>query len=166
MDTEKYFRSLDNNTSETILLAKSCSSVQLNSSLENKWTILQILEHIFLTENVICRIITKPSELKSEQPEIFGNEKIERILLNPEARKIIAPEFLWPKGDIKSVDIFEIKFTENRKLLKQAIVSGKIIIDNRIHTHPFLGAMTISDWLYLIIHHNKRHLNQIKMLMQ
>ena len=38
----------------------------------------------------------------------------------------------------------------------------QLVIDNRVHKHPSLGEMTVSDWLWFMIRHTERHLEQVK----
>ena len=92
----------------------------------------------------------------------MGNEKLQQILLAEQKAKVKAPEILEPKGIINDTSTFERLFSEQRNLIKQAIENAEIVIDNRLHKHPMLGEMTISDWLYFLIHHSQRHLEQIK----
>lgn len=76
--------------------------------------------------------------------------------------RLVSPEILRPKGNIADVATFEKMFVEQRELIKQDLRSGKIIVDHRVHKHPFLGDFTISDWLNFLIYHTQRHLEQIK----
>lgn len=73
----------------------------------------------------------------------------------------MAPEALLPKGEVTDVDAFKKRFQEQRKELKEDIENGKLIIDNRTRKHPRLGEMTVSDWLYFLISHTERHVEQI-----
>ena len=123
-----------------------------------------ILEHIYLTDKIVIAIINRPTEKLHTDEEFIGNEKLKRWLVEKQAKKVKAPEMLEPKGDLKDVATFEKVFLAQRNLLKHQIEKGEIVIDNRIHKHPMLGEMTISDWLYFLIHHTQRHLEQAKEL--
>ncbi|RYJ51090.1 DinB family protein [Flavobacterium petrolei] len=163
MELANYITALDNNTSDTLNLAKKCSNTQLHYSAEGKWSILQILEHICIVDKVCIAIISRPaSENTSALTEIYGNEKLKDALVTNRDRRIESPEILKPKGGVTDVNEFEKMFLYQRNMLKQNLTSGKIIVDNKIHKHPFLGDMTIADWLYFIVHHTQRHTEQIK----
>src|ERR1035437_8610815 len=162
MNLKNYIRTLDNNTNDTMRLAKSCSSIQLQFNEEGKWNIMQILEHIYIVDKVIYRLLLKPSDKLSETEDLLGDNKIKRLVVEKREYKVAAPESLYPKGDITDVATFEKLFLQQRTSIKHDLESGKIIIDTRIHKHPYLGEMTIADWLSLIIHHTHRHLEQIK----
>jgi hypothetical protein len=157
-----FIEQLDKNTNDTLEIAKSCSPSELTFKQDGKWSILEILEHIYMTDRIIHVIVSRPSNNLNHTQEIIGNEKIRKIMVDLRGDKIVSPERLKPKGDIHDVATFEKTFFQQRELLKQEIRAGKIVIDNRIHMHLFLGEMTISDWLNFIVHHTYRHLEQIK----
>ncbi len=162
MDIKKYLNVLDSNTNEVLQLIKKNSNHELSKKEEGKWSSLQIAEHIYLTDKIIVAIISQPTQKKHHDNELMGNEKLQQILLAEQKAKVKAPEILEPKGIINDTSTFERLFSEQRNLIKQAIENAEIVIDNRLHKHPMLGEMTISDWLYFLIHHSQRHLEQIK----
>ena len=124
---------------------------------------LEVLEHIYLTDRIIHTIVSRPSDDKSSSEEIIGDDKMKNILVEQRtSKKVSAPEILKPKGSIKDLDTFENIFLAQRKAFKEDIVAGNIIIDNRIHKHPLLNEMTIADWLNFTVHHTQRHIEQIK----
>ena len=164
MNKQEYFAALDNNTNTVLQLAKDCTTAQLHQCENGKWSVLQILEHIYLTDKIIIAIISRPTEKWHHNEEFIGNEKLKRWLVDEQPMKVKAPEILEPKGDLKDVANFEKIFLTQRNLLKQQIEKGEIMVDNRLHKHPMLGEMTISDWLYFLIHHTQRHLKQAQML--
>lgn len=162
MDIKTYFEILDKNSAETLLLAKSCSGNELACSPNGKWGILQILEHICITDKIVYNIVSSPSNGKSASGEILGKEKIKSIFVEQRATKITAPNALEPKGNITNVETFEKVFLQHRNLMKKELEAGTLIIDNRTYVHPRLGELTVTDWLNMIIHHTERHLEQIK----
>lgn len=165
MNAINYFQDLNENTNDTLLLVKSCPPAILNNSNNDKWSVLQILEHICMTEKLICVLVSKPSDKEAETNELLGNDKIKKLVVEKREYKVMAPESLIPKGDIKDQEGFAQIFLQQRDKLKQDIQTGILIIDNRIHKHPMLGEMTIKDWLNFLIHHTQRHLEQIKDLL-
>jgi len=163
MNLTDYINSLDLNTNETLQIAKNCSTEQLMTNEENKWNVLQILEHIHKVDKICYKIISQPtSEQVSEKNQVLGNENIKQELVINRSKKIVAPDFLQPTGYFQDLLVFENAFVEFREMLKQNLILGKIVVDNKIFKHPIFGEMTISDWLYFIIHHTDRHLEQIK----
>lgn len=162
MDLILFIERLDQSTNTILQAAKACPPEQLQVNNEGKWSMLDIIEHLYLTDKVIFTIISRPSETIHADSEIIGNEKLHKILVERRSHTIIAPEILQPKGVINDLDTLLDFFVSQRNTLKNNLLSNKLIVDNRVHAHPFLGAMTIADWLNFTTHHTQRHLEQIK----
>ncbi len=161
MDINSFIVRLDNTTKSILQLVKSLTSPQLAFKEDGKWNILEILEHICITDKIIMIVISRPSESTHTTEDIYGARKI-KAMMDERDKKILSPESLRPKGIFSDVFVAEKAFLQQRDTLKNSLRAGDIIIDNRIHTHPFLGEMTIGDWLNFIIHHTERHIEQIK----
>ena len=158
---EKYINKLNQNTKKLLESVEKYSIEKLNQKNDSTWSILEILEHIYITDKVIYSIISKPSEKESKTKELFGDNKLENILIDQRDKKIQSPDFLYPKGYFQNLSNFNSAFIDLRNSLKNDLVTEKIKIDNRIHNHPLLGEMTITDWLNFIIFHTERHIKQI-----
>ncbi|PKB43624.1 DinB family protein [Cellulophaga sp. RHA19] len=159
---EKYIKRLEENTSALLKTVKGYSVDKLTVKQGEEWSVLEILEHIYITDKVICGIVLKPSDKESITKELFGQNKLENILVHQREIKIKSPNILQPKGNFKNLSEFNSAFTHLRESLKEDIKAEKLIVDNRIHNHPFLGEMTITDWLNFILFHTERHLKQIE----
>lgn len=162
MDNKEFIDRLNKTTNDILQTVKPCSPEQLHFKQEGRWNILEILEHICLTDKVIYTIISRPSIDTNPSTEIVGNDRMKKILVEQRDQRINAPEFLKPKGEIKDLNSFEKTFLAQRETFKNDISTGKIVVDNRVHKHPLLNEMTITDWLNLTIHHTQRHIEQIK----
>jgi hypothetical protein len=163
MDIANFIETLDNNTNETLRVANGCSMIELASKKDEGWTIIEVLEHIFKTESITLYFLSKPTDKIAGTAELLGEKKLKYDLVEQrKAFKLMSPDILKPKGDIPDIKMFEKMFLDQRNFLKEHLRSGKLVIDNRIHNHPFIGEMTISDWLYFLIHHTQRHLEQIE----
>jgi hypothetical protein len=161
MNIPEYFQTLDQNAAELFALLDTCIEKEINYSEENSWSILQNLEHILLTERSVIQLLAHTIEKKSEKEELFGAEKLIKIIVKLRARQVKAPDFLQPKGEITSVEQFSKEYTLNRDQLKKRILSAEILIDSSVYPHPYLGEMTRRDWLHFIPAHTKRHMHQI-----
>ncbi len=162
MDITKYFNRLNENNKN--LLQTIDGIVEEKLSIKdnvNEWSVYEILEHIYLTDKIISKLISTPSKNQSDTNEIIGSEELEDVLIGKKSPKVKTPEMLNPKGIINNIQDFKNIFLEQRNLLKMNLESGKIKVDNRIFKHPYLGEMTIEDWLNFIIFHTKRHIKQI-----
>lgn len=162
MNTELYIQQLDDNTSAILTVANNCTPEQLNARIGEGWSVLEVLEHIFITDKVIYKKINSPQGGTHTEEEILGNGKLQHILVNKRDTKITAPDTLQPKGVLQDTAGFEQLFTTHRDQLKEEISNGTLTIDNRIYKHPFLGDMTVADWLYFVVYHAQRHLDQVK----
>ena len=45
---------------------------KLTEKSGSEWSLLEILEHIYITDKVIYNIVSKPSEKESNAKELFG----------------------------------------------------------------------------------------------
>jgi hypothetical protein len=162
MELEKFIERLDHTTNTVLQVANECPPEQLHVKEEGKWSVLEIIEHLYLTDKVIFTIISRPSETIHPDSEIIGNDKLQKILIEQRRRKISSPAMLQPKGEMKDLNALLQLFIHQRESLKNDLLRNTITIDNRVHHHPLLGAMTIADWLNFTTHHTQRHLEQIK----
>jgi hypothetical protein len=160
MTPDSYAKLLHANTDKVLSFASALSAQQLAYQPQNGWGILQILEHVYLTDRLVHWLVSRPSERLAETAEIVGAERLQDKLVNRRQQRVNAPESLHPKGAIRDINSFNKLFAENRMKLIDSLASGKISVDTRIHRHPMLGDMTITDWLNFVIHHTDRHLQQ------
>ncbi len=166
MDIAKYIHDLNQNTTETIQSARNFPAAQLHVSSGNKWNVIQMLEHICLVDKISHAIISRPPDKMVSSSEILGDEKIYKLVVEQKDTSIMTPAILQPQGEIRDLAIFENVFVSQRNELKKDIQTQKFRIDNRVYNHVLLGELTISDWLYFIIRHTQRHINQINHRMQ
>lgn len=163
MDIKDFIDRLNYTTNDILIIAKTCSLEQLNVKQGESWSVSEILEHLFITDKVIYELISRPSSDISSSAEIIGNERMKMLMVEQRnQRRVISPEMFRPKGEIKDWNTFEKGFLEQREKLKADITAGIIVVDNRIHKHPFLNEMTITDWLNFTVYHSQRHIDQIK----
>jgi len=162
MDIAKYLQTLSSNTEKVVDLLHSSEATELNFKSQGRWNLLEIGEHLILTERVVCKLLFAPSDSRAGKEELHGEERLNRMLVGMRSRKIVTPEIFEPKGEIKDPGTFEKKFREQRQMIIDGIKTDRIKIDDRVQKHPVLGEMTISDWLYFLPQHAARHLEQMK----
>jgi hypothetical protein len=166
MEKLDYITHLENDTAQFLQLIESLQPKQLELKPEDKWSVLENLEHILLVEEICIKMLASPSVLIHEKTERIGKEMLQRLIIDRREKKISAPEVLHPKGSITSIQKFKEVFIQQRKQLQTQIQQNQLIIDNRMYKHPFLGEMTVVDWLYFIPIHTNRHLIQIQELVK
>lgn len=162
MDVLNFFEQLDQSTDSIVQAAMNCPTEQLHTKEDGQWSVLDIIEHLCRTDKVIFTLIAKPSDTIHADSEIIGNDKLQKFLVEQRSRKITSPDMLQPKGEIKDLQALLELFRQQRDTLKNDLLQHILVIDNRVHHHPFLGAMTIADWLNFTTHHTRRHLQQIR----
>lgn len=156
------FEAIDRNTKQLIDLVNTLSPAQLRLKPEGKWSVLEQLEHIVLTDKIVGLLLMRPHSSVAETDTVIGQERLEKIIVTLRARKVAAPDLLQPTGSIQTAEQFTIQFTEQRNAFKEAVNNGKIVLDSRTFKHPYLGEMTVIDWYHFIPLHAHRHLEQIK----
>jgi len=162
MNTNDFFQKLQANSQELLELLNSCTIPELAHKSGEAWSGFEVLEHILLTEKLVSMLLHRSTDARVDQPELLGYGKLKRVMVNLRAKKIQAPSPLQPRGLVRTIGDFKVAFLEQRKKLVDEITAGKIVVDNSIHKHPVLGEMTKADWLYFIPLHTKRHIEQIR----
>lgn len=166
MELTVYFRMLDQSTAQMLLLTGQMPEGRLSTGPEGGWAIGQTLLHICLAERWVCDLVARPSGRTAETEELFGPAVLRKRLLEERHHKVPAPAALEPGKGFDSVGAFERQCVSRRGWLKRHLQDGTIAVDRRIHHHPLLGDMTISDWLYFLICHTCRHRAQIQDLLE
>ena len=159
---ETYINDLEQNTNNLLETVKEYSIEKLTTKTGTKWSILEVLEHVYITDKVIYTIVSRPSDKVSKTQEIIGQNKLETILVGQRDKNLKSPDLLHPKGNFKNLAEFNSAFIILRDSIKNDLVTEKLKMDNRIHNHFLLGEMTIIDWLNFILFHTERHLKQIE----
>lgn len=162
LDIPSYITLLNRNTGELLDLVRNHDESTLHHRSFNSWSILQVLEHILITERYVFQLLFTPTERRAAERELKGGEKLERLLVDMRGRKVKAPDMLEPKGDIADLAAFNSEFLKGRSDLVAALENGEIVVDERMHAHPVLGDMTVSDWLHFLISHARRHMEQVR----
>lgn len=159
---EVLFKAIDSNTQLLLDTVRGLSEEQLQRRPAGKWSVLEQLEHIVLTDRVVDLLLMREPNSMAETDTIIGQERLEKIIVTLRARKVAAPDLLLPKGHIKTISAFEEQFTKQREAFKTKVENGQIILNRQSYKHPYLGEMTVIDWYHFIPLHAQRHLEQIK----
>lgn len=162
----EYLKQLDENTHHLLAVIDELSVDKVVEHNGSGWSVLEILEHIYLTDKAICQVVSKEANTSSQVKEIVGQAQLKRILVTERNSKIEAPDMLKPKGDFQSIADFKTAFLQLRNTLKSDMSTERLKVDNRVHRHFILGEMTIADWLNFILFHTDRHIKQIEELKQ
>lgn len=128
------------------------------------WSILECAEHIHLVNSGIARILQKPAPETNENmvSELFGEGKMNHLLVTKREVKQVAPESVAPKGIFKTAEEAKKAIHKDIHVILHLLNTKDFSQETFIIHHPRLGNMTKTDWLYFLIAHTERHLYQIQ----
>jgi uncharacterized damage-inducible protein DinB len=138
------------------------SDEQMNKQVEeDRWSIIQVLEHLYLIETAVTKRIT--SELKNEGSELAGDKPIHLAL--DRSAKIQAPSYAKPSNEFQTLNEIKQKLQNSRaKLVKVCNEADPFMLDRNSFLHPVFGLMSLKQWIPFVGLHEKRHLAQIEEL--
>ncbi|MEN1968592.1 DinB family protein [Lentibacillus sp. N15] len=123
------------------------------------WSIKQILEHLFLMEGVIVKMIE--NELENGK-DVQTKPKPIELTVNRD-QKVQAPDFAVPSDDFATLEELKLKLEASHQGLAQLVTNAdEHVLANRAFLHPVFGEMSLNQWIPFIGWHEKRHTLQIK----
>lgn len=140
------------------------SDGQLNEVVEKgKWTISQVLEHLYLMEENVAHNIKLVLLSKENNPT---DEKPIHTVVD-RTNKRDAPDYLIPSNDFQTLEELKKKLANSRETLLKSIEGvSEEDLNEKAFIHRRFGLLTIKQWVSLIGYHEKRHLEQIKEIKQ
>jgi len=147
---------------EVLASVSNLTDDQLNEGKEEgNWSIMQVLDHLYLMEHAIVHTISKQlvkgeTKTTSEKPIQFTTDR---------SVKVDAPAFVIPPNEFTSLKEMNIKLSKSRELLNHVISSANpTLFEQRTYPHPVFGDLSLNQWIPFIGLHEKRHLAQIEEL--
>ncbi len=134
-------------------------------SAENCWSILECLEHIYLIDKAVLGALTASSNENmpgNEKTELFGEEKLNKLLVNGRAFKVPAPDYVKPKGQFTTLSEAAQHIDTITNKVIEYIASNPVEQETQTFKHPVLGQMTRTDWIHFLVSHTQRHIHQIE----
>lgn len=124
-----------------------------------RWSILEVLEHLYLMEQLIVHQITQT--LKQGDTQQASEKPIHRSTNRD--YKVEAPESVRPKGEFTTLDEAKEGLKKSREATLFLIHNKDVeTLRNRVFPHPSFGDMNLEQWIEFIGWHELRHLDQIK----
>ncbi|WP_201714004.1 DinB family protein [Rossellomorea arthrocnemi] len=159
---EKEITIIEDIRSEILNSVEDLSTDQLNTeSEEGRWTIMQVLEHLYLME----RSLTKTLQLTLEKGEEKDVESKPIHFTVDRSTKVVAPPFVVPTEEKQSLQQMKAKLEASRKdLLTFLNTTSKEALQKKAYPHPIFGHIRLDEWVPFIGYHEKRHLEQIQEL--
>ncbi|PEL13068.1 hypothetical protein CN601_06160 [Bacillus sp. AFS017336] len=137
---------------------------QLNKRINNeKWSIMQVLEHLYLMESKLVKLMTRtfneaPSEVIPDKPIHLATNR---------AKKVTAPPHFEPTDQYITMDEMKEKLKQSRKSLLDFVELTKDHnLEDKGMPHPIFGQINLKQWIPFIGVHEKRHIEQIRELIE
>ncbi|SDQ84230.1 Uncharacterized damage-inducible protein DinB (forms a four-helix bundle) [Virgibacillus salinus] len=151
-----------NNQAREELLAEvnGISDEDLNRKpSEDRWSIKQVLEHLYLMEGAITNNIR--SQLVYGEVVNIADKPIE--LSVDRSRKVDAPKFVEPSEVFATLEELKQKLEATHNGLSElAGTSDERQLAEKGSPHPVFGQMSLKQWIPFVGYHEKRHTEQIK----
>ena len=132
---------------------------QLNTVVkEGKWTIAQVLMHLYLVEMGVAKGI------QHSYSENVNPSKLRAVHLVAErTEKLAAPENFVPNKTNRTLDDLKNKLGNSRKVLIDHLkgVSEEELTQKYL-PHPYYRSLSLKQWVELIGYHELRHIKQIE----
>ncbi|WP_433742341.1 DinB family protein [Falsibacillus pallidus] len=137
---------------------------QLNTRPDSdSWSIMEVLEHLYLMELVLTKGMMK--QLESGEEKEAEDKPIQ--LTVDRSRKVDAPSHVQPTGEIKSIDDMKEKLASSREMLLDfANNADQEKLKQKAMPHPVFGMMSLDQWIPFIGYHEERHRLQIEEIKQ
>ncbi|MEH7347680.1 DinB family protein [Gottfriedia acidiceleris] len=147
---------------ELMEVIDSLTDEQLNKKVKKeKWTIMQVLEHLYLMESKLVKLMTRtfneaPCEVIQDKPIHLATDR---------TKKVPSPPHFEPTDQfITKMEMTE-KLNQSRKSLFHFVelTKGQNLEDKGM-PHPLFGQINLKQWIPFIGIHEKRHIEQIREL--
>ena len=136
------------------------------------WNMYQVLEHVVLANHFLLRIVNKQAERAVQLAGMVNKRNTQSYALdrNKLIRMELAGSYIWvpqrytePAGDIP---LLQIKMTLHDQLSESlALLSNSKVLE-AIETTYVAGKIDALHYLYFLVQHMQRHLDQVERLKQ
>lgn len=155
-----YLRNLDRTRKELLMLISDCSDEVINKRIHpEKWTIAQVLEHLYLVERGMALAIRQGLKSEDHPTPI---KPLDSLL--DRSTKINAPTNVIPNPEYQTKASVLSMLTKSRSSLLSVIerIEEPSYLIQKSITHPIIGQMNLRQAIEFIALHEQRHMEQIK----
>lgn len=160
MELQEIKQKLEETRVELLGILDGLSGDQLNQQKDlNSWSISQVCQHLFKTEELYVVAIKKG--LKSKEDSFIENKSVEFLL--DRSQKLEAPDIAKPTDEfLEHQEIIEKLNNSRQKLLELLnTVEDPSVLSKRHFIHPVFKEMLLIEWVKSLYLHEQRHINQI-----
>lgn len=161
MELQEINQQLKETRDELLGILTGLNGDQLNRQKDlNSWSISQVCQHLYITEELYIVAIKKG--LRSKEESYIENKPVEFLL--DRSKKLEAPDIAKPTDEfLEYQEIIEKLNNARQKLLELLnTVEDPSVLSKRYFTHPVFKEMLLMDWLKSLYLHEQRHIKQIK----
>lgn len=139
---------------------KGLSDEVCNQTIEEgKWTIAQVMEHLFLVERAVASQLKHGIHEESEYS--FESKSLGNILDRTLKMRVSNPA-LEPKSEFQTIESLKIKLYKSRQQLEEAVNSlTEEQLNHRGMHLPIFGMLSLRQWVDYVALHESRHIEQI-----
>lgn len=160
MELQEIKQKLKETRDELFGILTGLSGDQLNQQKDlNSWSISQVCQHLFKTEELYVVAIKKG--LKSKEDSFIENKSVEFLL--DRSQKLEAPDIAKPTDEFLEYGEIIEKLNNSRQKLLELLntVEDQSVLSRRHFIHPVFKEMLLIEWVKSLYLHEQRHINQI-----
>ncbi|WP_145037285.1 DinB family protein [Paenibacillus sp. Y412MC10] len=159
MEFQEIKQKLKETRDELFGILTGLSGDQLNQKDLNSWSISQVCQHLFKTEELYVVAIKKG--LKSKEDSFIENKSVEFLL--DRSQKLEAPDIAKPTDEFLEYEEIIEKLNNSRQKLLELLntVEDESVLSKRHFIHPVFKEMLLIEWVKSLYLHEQRHINQI-----
>lgn len=153
------------NTDQILAWTDRLSDAELRQRpLAGKWSPLEVLEHVFISEKGAARLIQAPAT-PIVRDLAKSRERMGRPLSKLDEKYVGGPA-IDPKGRFEDYAQWRAAFLQNRATMAEAALAlgGDGLCTG--FPHPYFGQLTRAEWIAFAILHAERHLAQMQLQAQ
>lgn len=165
---EAIFLKIQEENKHILSQLEGLSDEQLNAHLPEKWSILQILEHLRVAEKQSIKVMLRGFEEINNPGQVNFIQKLKlsiyKILLKS-GFKFKAPPHVSKLPEILDLETLISKWNENRAEWQNFL--NKIDeqkLDIAIFPHPILGPLSVKLAVDFVYAHQSHHIKQVEKL--
>jgi hypothetical protein len=149
---------------------ESLSSETARSSIQGEnWNIGQIVEHVSMVHEggfrICAKLLDKGEVAATAARSVVVGDNFLKHISTIDEKKLVAPERVHPTGKV-SIEESLARMEENQTRFRELLPKFESLEGDATFPHPYFGEMTAIEWLILTGGHERRHLKQIRRLVE
>jgi uncharacterized damage-inducible protein DinB len=159
---DKEMKLIEDIRSDLLNSVSDLTNEDLNRRIvEDRWTIIQVLDHLYLMERSLTEAIQ--TTLAKGEEQAVPSKPIHYTV--DRRTKVDAPPFVVPTEENLTIQEMKDKLKASRQdLLTFLHTTSKVELQKKAYPHPIFGLIRLDEWVPFIGYHEKRHLEQIEEL--